>query len=198
MPKPQIESSKNASYVEISDRMNNAAFREQLKTDAVKCAECRKCSKEGEKSFVKATNISRELGLSFEGYYLPSDAASAENFFNKNYAKVLHLRFDQFLWVKSIAKKLPEKCKDFSDIYPVLQLEFFAMGLLEKPQREGIQQSHSTTPVHLFFDILNKTRTKLDKVVEGVTTWAPEVRDDVRKQIAEFRAWIDNVEKQIE
>lgn len=185
------------TYTEEAQQMDTAAMKARLNSDAKKCAEFRKQMGLGEKSFVNAANITREIGLSFSEYYLPSDAAAAENFFNKNYKKVLGLRFDQFQWVKSAARKLPDKCKKLADVYPALQMEFFAAGLLERPERDGQQQSHATTAAQAFFVQLNTARTKLNHICKSSADWTPQIRTEIKKHVDEHQKWLDGVREEV-
>ncbi len=176
------------TYVERSGAMNAEAVAARLTQDAQKYAAFKGQASEIEVHSVKAANITRELGLSFAEYYLPNDAAAAENHFNSHYKPTLKMSFAVFQWIIAAARRLPDKSKSMEDLYPALKQMWFAGGLIEEGERAEPQESHDATPVVTVFAGLGKAKVALDRSFEGVDKWDTQTRQTVLGQIADFES----------
>lgn len=185
------------TYVERGRVMNAEAMASRLKEDAERC-EVFKCEMERVAGHsVSAANVTRELGQSFEEYWLPADAAAAENYFNATYRKVLGIEFKVFQWIISTARRLPEKCESAEDAYPAQKQLWLAGGLIEEGHREEPQAARFVTPVVAVFDRLGKARVALDRTFEDVSGWDEETRTGVREEIKKHREWLGAIELKI-
>ena len=186
------------TYIERADHQSHAAMAVRIESDAARykdfCAE----GKQLEEHTVRAANIGRELGLSFQEYWLPPDRASAENYFNQHYRKPLGLTFAVFNWLIAASKKLPENCRTMEDVLPAIQLTFFAGGLIAPPEGRAVEQeSHETTPTQMFWHHLSRTRLELGKALENAGKWDAATKADIRKTLDEHKHWLEEAEKKI-
>lgn len=174
------------TYVERAGSMNAAAGAARLAEDAAKYAAFKSQAGQIEVHSVKAANITRELGLSFAEYWLPNDAAAAENHFNSHYKPTLKMSFDVFQWIIAAARRLPAKSKSMEDLYPALKQMWFAGGLIAEGERAAPQESHDSTPVVAIFDKLGKARVALDRTFENADDWDADTRNGVREVVEKF------------
>lgn len=185
------------TYVERSGAMRAAAMESRLAQDAKQYAAFKSEMRQVEKHSVPAAKITRELGISFAEYWLPNEAAAAENHFNAHYRPVLKMSFTVFQWIIAAARRLPEKCESMEDLYPALKQMWFAGELLAEGQRIEAQEAHAATPVVAVFDRLGKARVALEKTFEGATSWDDDTRNGVREQIAKFEEWLEGVKSKL-
>ena len=185
------------TYVERAGVMKAEAMAERLAADAVKYAAFKSELRQVEKHSVPAANITRELGLSFEEYWLPNDAVPAENHFNAHYKPVLKMSFAVFRWIIAAARKLPEKSRSMEDLYPALKQMWFAGELIEEGERAEPQEAHDATPVVTVFDRLGKARVALDKTFEGIADWDEDTRAGVREQVNRHEEWLRGIKAKL-
>jgi hypothetical protein len=186
-----------ATYAERATELKSEASKKRIEADAKTYGLFRQEIDGVKNSIVNASNLGRQLGISFEEYWLPPGKAGAENFFNKNYRAKLRMSFQVFCWLKQASSRLPEKCKTVEDCWPAIQMTFFAGGLIEVPQREEQQQSHIVSPVQSFFLNFGAVRHKLEKIAGKADDWDAKIKDGVKEQIKMMRAWLTEIESKL-
>lgn len=174
------------TYVERAGSMNAAAMASRLSADAAKCADFKTEMRSAAKFMVSAANVSRELGQSFAEYWLPNEAAAAENYFNSHYRPVLQIEFATFQWIISASRKLQDETRSMEDAYPAIKQLLLGGGLIAEGERAAPQESHDATPVVTVFDRLGKARVALDRTFESADGWDADTRNGVREVVAKF------------
>lgn len=190
----------NASVLNYTDRAATVDGEVQiarLKQDAAKFVEFKSETGTAEKHFVKAVNLGRELGISFEEYYLPAKKELAMGWFNTHYAGELKMSFDEFAWLIGIARRIPDKCKSMADAMPALQLTLFAGELIELPERSESQVSHETTPYAFFFNALRGMQSNLQKQLADADTWDAQTRTSIAQEIERAEAFLAEAKQKL-
>src|SRR5688572_27805699 len=118
------------TYLERSNVADREAQAARVAADADKFARFKSETKGVEQHTVKAVNLGREMGISFQEYYLPAGEVAAEVYFREHYAKNLRMSYAVFKWFLAIGRRMDEPAKCMKDAMPALQMSLFAGGFL--------------------------------------------------------------------
>lgn len=191
------ENITDLTYTDRAAAADHAALSARLKHDASQLAMFKVETRALAAHFVSAGKLGRALGQSFQEYYLPPRAESAEVYFNEHYAVPLRLNFTQFKWIIAISRKLPDNPDCMQDVMPALQLTLFAAELIALPERTEEQTSHETTPYSLFFNSLRGLQVKLDKWIPEIGSWDEQTQINIREEIERMEQWLADVKKKL-
>jgi len=178
------------TYNERADASKHQAMTVRMIADAEAFQDFLTELKPVAKHTVNAANIARDLGQSFDEYYLPGDTDMAKAYFNQHYADVLKMTFEIFKWIKSAARRLPDKCDKMADIWPEVQLLRFAGNLIELPSQTEKQVSHEMTPYNYVFNKLRSVKNELEKRLLEMNEWDEEVRSSIKSEFERMEKWL--------
>ncbi len=186
-----------APYIARSDLARAQASAARLADDGAKFIAFKLAGNQLEVAAIDTASRAREMGLSFQEYYLPPKSESARVYFQTHYAEALRMSFDQFQWFIQISKKQPDAPLSMADAFPVLQLALFAGDFIDLPLRTEAQQSHEQTPYTCFFKTLRGLQTDLGKRLEDSAAWDQSERALIKKEIVQAREFLSNAERQL-
>lgn len=185
------------TYVERAEQHNLEAQAARLRDDAQKYSVFRQKTAAISEQALPAARLSREMGLSFQAYWLPAKADLAEAHFNAHYAPTLRMSFELFKWFISASRKLPEQIESMQDVVPSLQMRLFAGEQLALAHRTGQQASHEVAPYVFFRKQLSGLRGHLEERLLEKTDWDSTTRSSIRQEIHNTRDWLEKVEREL-
>lgn len=193
----QTQTLPPATYTERARTLDAATQAARIADDAAKYQSFRERMAEVQSHTVPAANIARELGLSFQEYYLPPRKESAEAHFNEHYRTRLQMSFAVFEWLIAAARKLPSVCATMADVMPALQMTLFAGELIEDRQRTEPQHSQEVTPDIGVWNCVTSFKTHLERMLVDTGKWEPEMKQEVRGHIAKARQFLNELEAKL-
>lgn len=186
------------TYLERVAVHDHEALEARLETDVVKYGEFKEQTKGIEQYSVKAVNLGREIGLSFEEYYLPTGEEHAEVYFMEHYAQRLKMSYAMFKWFIGIARRLEAPAKTMREVLPALQLALFAGELLEMPERAETQRAHLVeAPYSIFLHSLQNFQSGFEELLEKAESWDDLTKTKIKEELARTKEWIAEVEAKL-
>lgn len=185
------------TYVERTEQYNAETLAARLADDAAKYQSFRTETDAIQVHTLPAARLGREIGLSFQAYWLPARADLAEAYFNQHYAPALGMSFPLFKWFIAISKKLPAQIEDMQDVLPSFQMMLFAGELLEEGQRTEPQVSHQITPFVFFRNQLSGLKADLERRLAESARWDHATRQSIKEEIHRTREWMETVEREL-